>query len=139
MYFSEKIHSMHHRNTGATLPRWFQRSSETFRARARSPEFPIHQRNGIADELGENRDSPQPALLRVEKHAHQPARLVAEHAGDTAEFRHDEFESVHGSAKRAARLCNSPRSEICPALVAAATPLRCSSVPRERNTLRECV
>ena len=40
---------------------------------------------------------PQPALLRVEKDAHQPARLVAEDAvGRGVDFAVDELEAVHG-------------------------------------------
>ena len=41
----------------------------------------------------------QPALLGVEEHAHQPARLVAEDAvGGGVDFAVDELEAVHGFA-----------------------------------------
>ena len=85
------------RRMGATLPRWLRMARKLSRTCSSRQERAVHQAKLVADELGQVRVQAQPALLGVEEHAHQAARLVAEDAvGGGVDFTVDELEAVHG-------------------------------------------
>ena len=59
-------------------------------------EFTIHEFDLVADELREIGVKAQAALLRMEKDAHQAARLIAEDAVTRGmNLAVDEFKSIH--------------------------------------------
>ena len=95
--FAEQIHLVHgaqDRRDAAALVEDGQEAVPHVLVRQ---ERAVHQAQVVADELGEVRVQAQPALLRVEEHAHQAARLVAEDAvGRGVDFTVDELEAVHG-------------------------------------------
>ena len=94
--FAEQIHLMHgaqHRRDAAAA---FENGQKRLAHALVVQKITVHQRKLVPDELREVGMQLQPVLLRVEEHAHQTARLVAENAaGRSADFAVPEQKTIH--------------------------------------------
>ena len=125
---------------GATSPRRSRMVRKVSRHLLVVQKVAVHERELVADELREVGMQCQSPLLRVQKHAHQPARRVAENAaGRGVDFAVDEFESVHGFAASRRRWGSQARSEEQARAPRASSAMRCSSVRVMRKMFRMCV
>ena len=96
---AEQIHLVHRAQDGRDAAALVEDGQEAFPHVLVGQERAVHQAQVVADELGEVGVQAQPALLRVEEHAHEAARLVAEDVvGGGVDFTVGELEAVHGLA-----------------------------------------
>ena len=78
--FAEQIHLVHRAQNGRHFAAPFENGQKGFGHLLVVQKIAVHERELVADELREVGMQRQMPLLRVQKHAHQPARRVAENA-----------------------------------------------------------
>jgi hypothetical protein len=78
--FAEEVHLVHGAQNGRHLAAPFENGQKRLAHVLVVQKLAVHQRELVADELREVGMQPQMPLLRVQKNAHQAARLVAENA-----------------------------------------------------------
>ena len=82
MYFAEQPDFVHRPQNGRDIAALVQNLQERLRARARPSETRGSPgESWLRMRLRQVGVQPQSALLRIEKHAHQPPRLIVENAG----------------------------------------------------------